>query len=284
MSFIQMYREKYMRFPEGRCKAATFSYDDGVRADKKLVEIFDKYGVKATFNLNSELFDAQCWHGRMDEEETFNTFSHTGHEIALHGARHVFLDKVTLPEAIDEILKNRAYLEEKFKRIVDGFAYPYNSYNGDITGVIKKLGVKYARTTQSTHTFDIPRDWLLWNPTCHHADKAFWELLEEFLKLCPRNMAKHRESLLFYVWGHSYEFDDDNNWDLIETACKKLSDNSDVWFATNGEIYNYIQAYNGLKFSLDGERCFNGSYMAVWLEIRGKTYKIGAGKEVVFDK
>ena len=47
-----MFEEKYMRFPQGRCKAVTFSYDDGVKADKKLVEILDKYGLKGTFNLN----------------------------------------------------------------------------------------------------------------------------------------------------------------------------------------------------------------------------------------
>ena len=36
-------------------KAITFSYDDGVTQDKRLIEIFNKYGLKATFNLNSEL-------------------------------------------------------------------------------------------------------------------------------------------------------------------------------------------------------------------------------------
>lgn len=68
--FRQMYEEKYMRFPDGKCKAATFSYDDGVKADIKLIKIFDKYGVKGTFNLNSILFDCENWHDRMDEELT----------------------------------------------------------------------------------------------------------------------------------------------------------------------------------------------------------------------
>ena len=39
----------------GKNKALTFSYDDGVTQDKRLIEIFNKYGLKATFNLNSEL-------------------------------------------------------------------------------------------------------------------------------------------------------------------------------------------------------------------------------------
>lgn len=34
-------------------KALTFSYDDGIEQDRKLVEIFNRYGMKATFNLNT---------------------------------------------------------------------------------------------------------------------------------------------------------------------------------------------------------------------------------------
>ena len=33
-------------------KAVTFSYDDGVVPDLKLLEIFNKYGIKCVFNLN----------------------------------------------------------------------------------------------------------------------------------------------------------------------------------------------------------------------------------------
>ena len=44
-----------MRFtyPNGLDKALTFSYDDGRVFDRKLVEIFNRYGVKGTFHLNS---------------------------------------------------------------------------------------------------------------------------------------------------------------------------------------------------------------------------------------
>ena len=39
----------------GKMKALTFSYDDGVTQDKRLIEMFNKYDLKCTFNLNSEL-------------------------------------------------------------------------------------------------------------------------------------------------------------------------------------------------------------------------------------
>ena len=37
-------------------KALTFSYDDGVTQDKRLIKILNKYGLKCTFNINSGLF------------------------------------------------------------------------------------------------------------------------------------------------------------------------------------------------------------------------------------
>ena len=283
--FRQMYEEKYMRFPEGKAKALTFSYDDGVRADKRLLEVFKKYGLKGTFNLNSKLFDCQNWHDRMDEEETYKAFCDGLQEVALHGARHIFLNKVPLCEAVKEVCDNRAYLEEKFGKIVRGMAYAYNGFNSDIKRVLADLGVAYARTTYSTYGFGIPADWLELNPTCHHNEKQLAPLADKFFGGSPADEFKHREPWLFFVWGHAYEFDDENNWEVIENLGKRAAENqSEIWFATNIEVYDYVQAYNRLVFSLDGERVFNPSALPVWIEIRGKVYEIGAGKSVVFDK
>lgn len=283
--FRQMFEEKYMRFPDGKCKALTFSYDDGVQADMQLLNTFEKYGLKGTFNLNSKLFDCQNWHGRMDEKTTYETFKDCGQEIALHGARHIFMDKVPLCEAVKETVDNRAYLEEKFGCIVRGSAYAYGGYNEDIKRVLKDCGVAYARTTRSTYGFGIPTDWLELNPTCHHTESELFALSDKFFGGSPLSEFKHREPWLFFVWGHAYEFDDNANWDIIENLGKRAAEHKDeIWLATNIEIYTYVQAYNRLVFSLDGERVYNPSAVAVWIELRGKTYEIGAGQTVTFDK
>ena len=279
-----MYEEKYMRFPEGRAKALTFSYDDGVKADKRLLELFKKYGLKGTFNLNSLLFGVDEWHGRMDEEQTYKTFCNCQHEIGLHGARHAFLDKVPLPEAVNEIVQNRVYLEGKFNRIVRGFAYPYGAYSDEILNILPQLGVTYARTTQATNTFDVPRNFLKWNPTCHHGDPALAELAKKFVTSSPCNEKKHREPWLFFVWGHSFEFEENGNWEIIQNFARNVSGKSDIWYATNIEIYEYVQAYRSLIFSIDGERVRNSSAIPVWIELRGKTYKIAPAQTMCFDK
>lgn len=284
MSFRQMYEEKYMRFPGGKAKALSLSYDDGVAADKKLIKILDKYGLKGTFNLNSLLFGCESWHGRMDEHETFKTFSGGNHEVALHGARHIFLDKVPLAEAVNEVLQNRLYLENKFGKIVRGMAYAYNGYNDKIIETLKNLGVSYARTTESSHNFEMPEDWFKLKPTCHHADAELNNLSDKFFGFSPEREFKRREPWFFLVWGHSYEYDDGNNWDVIENFARRAAEAEDVWYATCGEVYGYAKAYENLVFSLDGERVFNPSHVPVWIEIRGKVYEICAGGAVAFDK
>ena len=47
---------KYVRFPGFKQKALTLSYDDGIRQDKRLIAIMQKYGLKGTFNINSGCF------------------------------------------------------------------------------------------------------------------------------------------------------------------------------------------------------------------------------------
>lgn len=282
--FIQMYQEKYIRFPDGKAKALTFSYDDGVEADRHLLQIFKKYGLKGAFNLNNLLFDCRSWHGRMNEEETIAAFKGCGQEVAMHGARHIFMEKATLPEVVKEVADNRAYLEKTFGGVIRGMAYAYGSTGEDIRRVLKDLGVAYARTTQSTFSFKIPDEWLRLNPTCHHRDKEFSALADKFLTGSPADEVKHREGWLFYVWGHAYEFDDDNNWELIENFAKRAAERSDIWHATNIEVYDYVQAYNRLQFSLDGERAYNPSAIPVWIEARGKVYKIAPAQTVTFDK
>ena len=282
--FRQMFEEKYMRFPGGLSKAVTLSYDDGVHADKKLMQIIDKYGLKCTFNLNSLLFDCRNWHDRMDEEETYALFSDSRHEVALHGARHIFLNKVPLHEAIREVALNRDWLEHKFGRIVNGMAYAYNGYNDEVKRVIGDLGVQYARTTRSTHSFGLPEDFLEWHPTAHHSEDCLPELTQKFLLGSPEDEFKHREPWLFYLWGHSYEYDDADNWSVLEDFCKSVGGRNDIWYATNGEICSYVKAYRSLVFSLDGEMAFNPSYVPVYIEIRGKTYGILPGRSVLFGK
>lgn len=272
-----MENETFLRFPRGREKALTFSYDDGVAADRKLMSILDDKKMLCTFNLNSGVFGNGA-HGRMTCDEQLALFSGVPHEIASHGSKHLFLTKVSEARAINDVISDKARLEQLFGKVVCGFAYAYGAFDENIKSWLPKLGIKYARTTISTHQFGFPADPMELNPTCHHTESELFDLEEQFLKTNPHDFVKEREPYLFYLWGHSYEFDENSNWHIIERFVEKASDNDDIWYATNGVIMRYHEAYLRLEFSADGTMVFNPSGVDVWLEQRGQVFCAGAWK------
>lgn len=277
-----MENEIFLRFPQGKEKALTFSYDDGVVADKKLLSILNSRKLFGTFNLNGDDFRENP-HGRMSEEEARETFLGEPHEIAGHGAKHLFLSKVSKLCAIDDVLSNKKRLEQLYNTIVCGFAYAYGDFNAEIEDWLAQLGIKYARTTVSTHTFAMPQKPLELNPTCHHTDDDLFDLADKFLKTAPHDFVKAREPYLFYVWGHSYEFDDNCNWSLIENFAEKLCGRDDVWYATNAQIIRCKEAFDRLEFSVDGSRVCNPSAFDVWFERYGETFCVGSGEVLIFE-
>ena len=215
-------------------KAVTLSYDDGVKQDKRFVEILNKYNIKCTFNLNSGMLYNECiWetHGvpviRMTPEECIKTFK--GHEIAAHSLTHPDLCRLNDFELERQVLGDKKLLEYIFKTQVYGMAYPGGGYDERVKQVIKNSGIKYCRTVNQTENFEIPTDFMEVNATCRHNNPKLLELAEEFVNL------KTDKPQLFYLWGHSYEFDVNNNWDLIEEFCKIISGKDDIYYCTNFE-------------------------------------------------
>ena len=114
----------------------------------------------------------------------------------------------------------------------------------------------------STHGFDIPEDFLRWDPTCHHDDEKLMELAHKFVEDASFG------PMLFYVWGHAYEFDGKDNWQKIEELAEFISRYEDrVWFASNGEIMDYVNAYRRLEYSADGLTIYNPSALDVTIRM-----------------
>ena len=230
-----MENEVFMRFENGLEKAVTFSYDDGVASDRRLKKLFDDNGIKCTFNLNSGVFGNNA-HGRMNKEDAVNLYKGGEHEVASHGFKHLFLTKTDVPRGIDEVLSDKKELEKLFDTVVCGFAYPYGAFSEEIKNYLSLTGIRYARTTVSTRRFDIPKDFLELNPTCHHGDAELFSLTDKFVNTYPHDSVKEREPYLFYVWGHSYEFDGNDNWDIIEKLVARVAKRKDVAYVTNAEV------------------------------------------------
>ncbi len=272
----------YMKFPEGRGKALTFSYDDGVVHDRRLVEIFNRYGMKCTFNINSANRgegDTETRPSRLRLEYKEMKELYRGHEIALHTYTHPFPHLITSADMVREVVLDRLTLEREMGTIITGMAYPMGTYNDETVDVLRLSGVSYSRTVEATHTFNYPpKNWLTLHPTTRHADKRLFEHAENFL---AHDIRKNKTNWLFYVWGHSYEFEDDGNWDMMEKFCEKLSRHDDVWYATNMEIFKYQQAFDRLEKNLDNTIIHNPSDIDVWVLVDNECVKIGKGETYI---
>ena len=276
------YTYRFMRFKDGKAKALTLSYDDGIDQDIRLANILDKKGIKCTFNISAGRFapegttypDDRVGGRRMSKSQALELYKDSGHEVAIHGYTHPNLANLPTNHMMYEIIEDRKELEEIFGTLVRGCAYPFGSFNDDVVDILRLAQIKYARTTISTYNFKMPKDWLRLEPTCHHRSAQFMELAEKFVEMTPVGPQ------LFYVWGHSYEFDKDNNWDVIEKFADYIGGREDIWYATNIEIYDYVEAYNNLQISADGKRVYNPSVIDVWMYAEGEVYKIPAGETV----
>jgi len=229
----------------GKMKALTFSYDDGLETDARLVEIFNRYGMKCTFNLNGgRLYTREnlpppymkTSRRRPDVTPVYRLpledmpAVYAGHEIAGHCYNHPFLAELPREEVEREISRDIETHIKLFGKRPLGMAYPQGSYNDMVVDVVRANGLRYARTSGLTGTFDMPEDLLRLKSTCHHNNPRLMELAEAFANMQPDTPQ------LFYIYGHSYEFAADDNWDVIERFCSFMAGHDDIFYGTNAEV------------------------------------------------
>lgn len=257
----------HARYPGGLAKAVTFSYDDGVEQDIRLVEIFDKYGMKGTFNINTGSFAEEGYvypkgkiHRRMTKKQTYELFANSRHEVAVHTLNHPFLEQLPMNIVLEEVLNDRKNIEEMFGTITRGMAYPFGTTSDTVVEALRMCGIVYSRTTKVTNSLELTKeDWLKLPATCHHSSQNLNELSDKLINEKPT-----RTPWMLYVWGHSYEFESKDNWHIIENLCEKLSGKPDIWYATNIEIFDYLNAYNSLVFSNKGDMVYNPTAIEIF--------------------
>lgn len=227
----------------GKMKALTFSFDDAVTQDIKFVELLNKYGMKGTFNLNSGRFGQEgqvpignVWVNHLKVAAADVRSIYEGHEIAAHTIDHPLLPSIASDdEVVRQVEEDRLRLSELAGYEVVGFAYPCGGVNFDdrVARLIQeRTGIKYARNIISSFSFDEQIDLYRYKPTVHqyaNSDEMF-ALGERFLELKPD------KSQVYYVWGHSYEFDSRDGWARIERFLEMMSGRDDIFYGTNKEI------------------------------------------------
>lgn len=260
----------YSCFPQGKAKALTMSYDDGKYQDERLISIFNKYGIRGTFNLNYGMMGV--W-PRLEEEKIAALYQ--GHEIATHTMTHPTISRCPLTRVAEEILEDRKGLEKLAGYVVRGHAYPNGSYSKEIETLFSTLGIAYGRVVECVPDFSLPENPMEWKPTCHHSDPKLMEYGQFFADFPKKQYLK-----LMYVWGHSYEFDRNeggNSWETIEAFCKLMGGRTDIWYATNIEIIDYMETLKNLRYTAAGDAVYNPGAASAWITVNDQPIELKGG-------
>lgn len=274
-------------YPGYVSRAVTFSYDDGVIQDERLAALFEKYGMKATFNIvpgkvaaqQSNVLTAEQMKAVYQNHEVANhTYSHKPLFLmegqTAQDSKGGTLKGVSLETAVDEVEKGRQWIFDNLGVAVQGLAWPNGTPDKrtDYTELknVVQSGHFYTRWKESG-AFALPENWLEWDSTCHH--RSMPQYTERFL-----SMENGGALQCYFVWGHAYEFEQSGaamNWEEMEKQLQRLAE-QEIWKASNGEIYTYCTAVGMLK--QEGNTLKNLSERALYAYVNGQKVCIPAGE------
>ncbi|WP_431157862.1 polysaccharide deacetylase family protein [Winogradskyella poriferorum] len=267
-------------YPQGKHKALVLSYDDGTIQDIDLVKLFDKHNLIGTFNLNSGYLDKTIGWPLQNGDTIFQRYVpkdslniiYKNHEIAVHGELHKnFLD-ISDEDILKEIDSDIKVIRNATNKDIRSMAYPFGNTTPHIAQLISKTGLINGRTIADTHQYGFPENYFMWHPTCH--DSRVMEHLDSYLKL------NNKELSLLYVWGHSWEFDDENRWKNMIVFCEAIAMAEDIWFVSHGELTEYLLSTNKVK--IEGNKIYNPEENpTVWITLSDGPKKINPGETLI---
>lgn len=200
-------------------KSIVLSFDDGTIYDCRFIEILNKYNISATFNLNSKLDDFVWYYKdkpvrRLKLNECVDLYK--GHEVASHTLTHPYLTSLTKEELIKEVKEDVENLSKIFGYEIVSFGTPFSMFNEEVIKTINEnTNLKYLRLSKFTNDTK-PNDPSHIFLNVYFDDKDIFNKIDDFIN-------NSDDKGMFIIVGHSYEFELDNKWDVIENLVKYLS-------------------------------------------------------------
>ena len=212
-----------------------FSIDDGTIYDRNVIEIFNRYHIKGTFNLNSGL-DGFVWYlnGRPIERLHLkeNPSLYDGHEVASHSLTHPHMTMCPGEIIVKEVGEDIVNLETIFDRTVKTFAFPFSDSDDRCVDIIKHLhNIKVIRHSDLDRSFKFPNDLLHVKITSMDVNEAI-DLVDDFIN--------DEEAQLFVFVSHAYDFEVNQTYDKLEELCKKVKKNKDIKVITMSELEKVV--------------------------------------------
>jgi len=273
-----MKRGRYMikkLYPKGCHKAFNFTYDDGILQDVRFVTLLNQYGIKGTFNLNSELmkneFEWTHENGmivkRLPKHVAVSLYE--GHEVASHTLTHPYMIDLSENEIMYQLAEDKKNLEKLFEKTIYGFAVPFDYYDDRIASCVKNCGFEYGRNSQETYSYKPNGNEYYWSAGAFHLSPAFSDFVERFWNT-------QEELAVCQIVGHSYDLDAEDMWEYMEDICKRVQEDADILPMTTIELVHYLKS---MKNTVIEEHLIrNYSNQDLWFEVDGNVVVVKAGE------
>lgn len=233
-------------------KLITTSWDDGHPKDLKLAELLDKYNLPATFYIPKTNLE----HVVMDENTIYELSKKF--EIAGHTLNHVRLHSNVSANILEtETQGCFDWLKDLLGYNPVSFCFPGGVLNKLAISSVYNSGFKVVRTTELLSTA-VTSTYNLYPTTLqvfeHHridylknlVKRSQYQNLISWLSTnCANDIFKLMDFYLnqvikndgcFHLWGHSWEIEEYNLWNKLETIFKLLSDIKEFRYMQNKEL------------------------------------------------
>lgn len=265
-------------YPGGKRKAFNVTYDDGVTQDVRFVNLLNKYGLKGTFNLNSQLMEQEFeWiHEtemvvkRLGKDAVRHLYD--GHEVASHTLTHPYLQDKSEAELLWEIREDKCRLEELFNREVAGFGVPFDYYDERIARCVAQCGFEYGRMSEESRSYSPWQDAYHWRCGIFHLAPELQDFVDGFFET-------DEELALCQIVGHSYDLDAQDSWDNMESIFQRISSDPDILPMTHLQIVRYIRAM--AQAVIDERSIYNPSGQHLWFRVDDEILCVRPGETIM---
>jgi len=236
----------------------TTSWDDGSIYDIKLSKMLLKYNIKGTFYIPLKNEQIPKILSREEIKLISDTF-----EIGGHTYNHTILTKVSLERAREEVKSCKNALEDIIGKEIQAFCFPRGKYTQSLAVLVKECGFTYARTVTPLRikkVVDIKRGLMHTSLQVYpHKHYTYWisilkgnveglknyirvtNVIKDWFKLAKKLLEYSYETgAVFHLWGHSWEIEKYNLWEILEQFLKYVNKRNNVIFCTNTELWSML--------------------------------------------
>jgi peptidoglycan/xylan/chitin deacetylase (PgdA/CDA1 family) len=235
----------------------TTSWDDGHPLDIRIADLLASYGLTGTFYVPKQA----SW-PLMSSVQIRDLSSRF--EIGAHMLEHRMLDQLTDEQAREQLSGSRGWVEQVTGKPCRTLCFPGGRYRHEQLTLVREAGYLSARTTELLST-EFPRrveGLALISTTVQAYPHSPLAYLKNALKrrslgnLVRTGALFYRRTWLrlagkllertlsrggvFHLWGHSWEIEQERQWDRLEELLAVLAANKDkLTIKTNSELESY---------------------------------------------